>query len=389
VLAEHLRRNPRLAAPLQGFVFYPDAATTYPSTNFSVSSMLSGRMARNAAEGAEHAMESPDSLLAQARRAGYGVYTTRRWSQRTDYGCVLCTELDQAERVAKRQELLRHAVNLGFGVDIEDLPVAGPRLARLGGRAAGSLGWKMDFEGLPGQLARVRAVEAGPRFYFMHFFGSHMPFTYASDCRPVPPERIAGIQTLDGAKASLDCAMGVVGAFLDKLRSEGVYDKSMVFVVSDHGYNLLLNEQANQPEAAPYFGEGTAELGHPSNFRPAGIYNPVLMFKDFDRTGPLAEDPSPASLLDVAATVCGRVSLCPPDVEGMDLRQALPGQRRRRFYMYVGGVDEHRRTADGRDKFHGGLDEFFEVRSFQGPLYPNLAEALRHGQPEARPGAVP
>lgn len=105
----------------------------------------------------------------------------------------------------------------------------------------------------------------------------------------------------------------------------------------------------------------------------------MLMFKDFGSRGPFRLDEAPASLIDIAPTLCTALPGCRRDWEGLNLRYPMPPDRARRFYFYTGGAGALRR-AGGRDKFRTGLDEFWEVRSFKGRLYPNIAHAMA-GEP--------
>lgn len=116
-------------------------------------------------------------------------------------------------------------------------------------RGATGIGAEFDFyddaiEARPGEAVglvdrpgdRTAAIAADwiarqgerPFLFLLHLFEPHSPY--------VPPAEFAGAQTpYDGEIAAADAVMG---RFLDRLRSLGVYDRAVIVVLSDHGEGL-------------------------------------------------------------------------------------------------------------------------------------------------------
>ena len=69
----------------------------------------------------------------------------------------------------------------------------------------------------------------GKRFKLIHLMGAHVPFYYDKD-----------VNVIDNANyyTCIESSMTVTMAYLDKLREAGVYDNSVIIVLSDHGYNI-------------------------------------------------------------------------------------------------------------------------------------------------------
>ncbi len=78
-------------------------------------------------------------------------------------------------------------------------------------------------------LAWVEEVKARPFFLFLHIFEPHLPHD------PPEPFRSRYGATYDGEVATSDA---IVGEFLGQLKRDGVYDRAIVFLVSDHGEGL-------------------------------------------------------------------------------------------------------------------------------------------------------
>src|SRR6267142_1779277 len=78
-------------------------------------------------------------------------------------------------------------------------------------------------------LAWAERVKAGPFFLFLHIYEPHLPY------EPPEPFRSRYGATYDGEIAASD---GVVGEFLGQLKRDGIYDRAIVLLVSDHGEGL-------------------------------------------------------------------------------------------------------------------------------------------------------
>lgn len=67
------------------------------------------------------------------------------------------------------------------------------------------------------------------RFKLIHLMGAHVPFWY--------DQYVNEVEDADYFTC-IESSMTVTMAYLDKLREAGVYDNSIIFVLSDHGYNI-------------------------------------------------------------------------------------------------------------------------------------------------------
>ena len=63
--------------------------------------------------------------------------------------------------------------------------------------------------------------------------GAHVPFSFDKD-----------VNVIDDADyyTSIESSMTVTMAYLNKLREAGVYDNSVIIILSDHGYNFAYKE---------------------------------------------------------------------------------------------------------------------------------------------------
>ncbi|MBN1635160.1 MAG: sulfatase-like hydrolase/transferase [Deltaproteobacteria bacterium] len=371
----YIKKCPEKQSIFDGFVFYPDAAATYPNTQYSISSTLLGRIAKNASESGHYAFKSLDSILATAEVRGFKIYANSSFKSSTSE-CVTCFDEHSGFNIIKSYELIRHSVNLAFGIDISACGLTLPQ--RLAGHVDPRLKdhlWQIDLYELQQVIDNLTKNSQKPALYFMHFLGTHQPFIYNHKCTLKTPEEISRSQNIRGAKDNIACLISLVNAFITRLKELSIYDNSMIFIISDHGYESNINKLYYEENGLQFFTETSMALGDSKNIKPAGAYNPILFFKDFQSRGDLLINHSPASLIDIAPTICEAIQ-CDRYWEGFSLRDEIPSNRKREFWQYFGGAGKQRSEANGTDKLHEGLDVWWKINSFRGPLHPNLAFAL-------------
>jgi arylsulfatase A-like enzyme len=243
------------------------------------------------------------------------------------------------------------------------------------GPTAVKASWKLDADAFQASVRNAHLTSDRPVVQYRHYFATHQPILYDKDCRVTDELNVQSNQSLAGAEGEVTCVLTRFGEFVDKLKQLGVYDRTMLFLVSDHGYETNINA-SKEPLAREFLFPGSATLG-PMNIKPAGAYNPSLFFKDFGQRGPLREVGAPASLIDVSATVCAAMDGCGFPVEGRSLKDPIPNDRVRRYWRYFGGGDT--RFEGGEDRLHRGMGKWWERRSFTGTipagLVPSLAQA--------------
>jgi len=78
-------------------------------------------------------------------------------------------------------------------------------------------------------LRWISGRAAQPFFFFFHIYEPHVPYT------PAEPFRSRYPNAYDGEIATADA---IVGKFLDRLKTLGVYDRALIVFLSDHGEGL-------------------------------------------------------------------------------------------------------------------------------------------------------
>lgn len=114
----------------------------------------------------------------------------------------------------------------------------------------------------------------GKRFKLIHLMGAHVPFYYDQY-----------VNEVDDADyyTCIESSMTVTIAYLNKLREAGVYDNSIILVLSDHGYNTS---------------DGAAKIAHIDEDQ-NGRQHPILFIKGLNESHEMNISGAPISYADL------------------------------------------------------------------------------------------
>jgi hypothetical protein len=370
VFAEIARQSPRLARAFDGFTHYRNAVGSFPYTELSVASILTGRCYDNSVP------------VEQWRREAYGsgslprVLKAAGW--RVDLFPLLGYSLYYSEDVASNfvpgLPFRRRLPDLALVYDIalfRAVPhflrervyddrkwVISPLVGSAAGERASSPGpdapaasgtvssgrhrfppgayASADVRFIDDALSQSVLGEARSAFKFYHLRAPHPPLVLDEklEFAPMAVNR-------DNYERYATAALELLALFLDRLRELGIYDETLVFVLGDHGAGNLDVPFVLQPGMPLDEGARTVRIA----FRVAAL--PLVLFKPFGGRGPLRASDAPVSLIDVAPTVLASVGITPP-AGGRPLPSIGESERReRRFFTY-----------DGRDaRYYGRMRE--------------------------------
>jgi arylsulfatase A-like enzyme len=76
----------------------------------------------------------------------------------------------------------------------------------------------------------IRTNQSRPFFYFLHLYDPHTPYE--------PPEPFRTRYAADPYDGEIAYTDQIVGEFLSSLKTEGIYDRAMIIITSDHGEGL-------------------------------------------------------------------------------------------------------------------------------------------------------
>ena len=326
--------DPTLVAGLDGFTYFRDAVADFPLTQGSLPAILTARRYDNSQSYMrfiEEAYDSRSSLPKVLRRHGFvvDVYALAKsvWSDPAilsnlsvepgglrAFGGNMAFLVDlgvfrsiphQLKRVVYGKQswlLLRLATQLGF---TRRTPVTFTGIML-----------NADFaDDLRGVAADGR-LESEPVFKVFHVQGPHAPLSIDETGRP------AELAFTDANyRRAVVGSMKIAGLLLDLLRRRGLYDASLVLIVSDHG--------ATVPVVLPPALVTGAGVQRPTDHSQA---LPLVLVKPAGAHGTLRVSDAPVQLSDIPKTVLSRLGLPSDGVPGMDMFALQEGERRERVH---------------------------------------------------------
>jgi arylsulfatase A-like enzyme/predicted Zn-dependent protease len=192
-------------------------------------------------------------------------------------------------------------------------------------------------------LAWAQRVKTRPFFLLLHIYEPHLPY------EPPEPFRSRYGATYDGEVAASD---GVVGEFLGQLKRDGIYDRAIVLLVSDHGEGL--GDHGEQEHGILLYRE---------------VLHVPLLLKLPGSRGAGTRVREPVGLIDVVPTIRSLLALgASPPLTGVSLLDGDLRGRPRRIYSETYyprihlGWSELRSLVDARHHYiDGPKPELYEI----------------------------
>ena len=150
-----------------------------------------------------------------------------------------------------------------------------------------------------------------PCFRMIHLYGAHYPYIMDEALNPVPPS-YSDANAVKAAEGSLKIVLN----YLEKLKENGCYDRSIIVIMGDHGYSV-----------------------------DGGLTNPLLMIKSAGEKKGFSVSNVPASQADLQKTLLTAMNMPAEEAPGEDIF-AL-GQTRMSERMYYQMFDA---AANGQSR---------------------------------------
>jgi len=325
-----IKGNKKVEDTLEGFVFFPDTISTYPTTVMSLPSMFSGEVYENDGgrrEFLEALVDKKRTLPSILGEKGYlvsmhggcdGIFSSCSSNTEKTLNKTSLYSLDYIQLI----DLSLFKVSPDF---LKDFIYSGEK-------------WfvqqylfddkyvKTSYVGLAHQIFEKYnrdvfiSEDSPPTYKVFHSVITHSPIWLDGYCQPLdePAEH-----TLENKSNEALCALKHVDELIKKIKAMGIYDDTMFIISSDHGSN--------------YYPESLR-----SEFRAWGIIYAraasTLLIKPFNSSGSFKVDDFPATLLDIPATILGALNI-EGGVSGINLlSEERPIKRYRRHLYYQWSV---------------------------------------------------
>ena len=334
VFHEILKNDPAVVDSLSGFVFFADHAGAFPTTAASIPAMLTGEVYRN---------REPIELFVQ-----------RRTAQQSLFGVLQEHGFDTDAVSIHGQGLLaatnaytipKPYVSYGeyakfAGWQLVDLSLFRPAPHAIKRWIYNDQGWRLQTrfgQADDGATTRrryhagngraflndfvrlVRVNREQPVYKFLHVGIPHQPVVLDASCEFIGVNRF----TRDGFLGQATCAANLVTRLLDRLRTLGVYDDSVIVLSSDHGIGIPPRDFVDD-QPLPF-----ADVP-----RIAGGARALLAVKTAHAAGPLRISNAPTTITDIPAIVMDMLGVVESRYPGTSALQLDEDDARERTYAW-------------------------------------------------------
>ncbi len=176
-------------------------------------------------------------------------------------------------------------------------------------------------------------VHSAPVYRFYHLAGVHAPLVFDRNFKYV------GTQHVD-RESYYEQTLGVLNVMarvLDRLREMGIYDRSTLLILGDHGAGELpVGLNRDQPGLPAPMGKAAGELVSQQVIM-GGI--PAILVKPAGRNEPLSKSDAPVALSDVPRTVLADLDMSFGRFPGEDMFSMDESESRirlHRYYVFIG-----------------------------------------------------
>jgi len=176
-----------------------------------------------------------------------------------------------------------------------------------------------DIEFIKNLILKAESKSPQYTFKFYHLRGAHPPFRINEQLKY---EKLP--TNLYGYKQQSKAMLKISAIFLDQLRKIGIYDHSMVFIISDHGYYGHIGAKTLDHVQWPNKIDITNVFG-------AGI--PLVLAKPFFSNGELNISDAPISLSDLPATIFSKLDF-KENISGISIFDQKDSDIRQRRYLW-------------------------------------------------------
>lgn len=149
--------------------------------------------------------------------------------------------------------------------------------------------------------SQANTDDGPPTVKFLHLMSTHAPFILREDCRSFTEDLLVPLPD-----AQVRCALRSFVSLLERLKKDGLYDRSTIALIADHGY-ALPNGYQHADAWGPW-----GEL--------MGAANPVFLLKRPGARGHLSYSDEPLMIADTAAMMCDALPDCAPRSTGRRAR---------------------------------------------------------------------
>jgi len=333
IIANEPDRN--LGNELRGFTFFPEHLGAYPYTQLTIPALLSGKLHRNETPFVDfvHDTARGGTILNAAAAAGYDIDVAAMVGLANVYGLGNVTHshgITSSDHVSADDYAINDSAKL---IDLALFRVV-PHFAKaliyrdqlwiFQGRTRSEsylqLQYFSDLAFLRQFAEQMTVGRDAPVYKMIHVMLSHKPTVGNEQCE------------YDGRRASnrtnvtyqARCGLLAVLDVLQRMKDLGIYDRSLIVLMGDHGAWVPVESLQNADASAANVGALTVAMA-----------TPVLAVKQPGNNADFQVSRAPTSIVDIPATIADVLNL-DAEFDGLSVFEIDPNSDRTRVHMTYG-----------------------------------------------------
>lgn len=302
-----LEKNSSLSKELNGFTYFDNSVGGYPSTNHSISLILTGKYHKNETSFPEYIKTSYEEnyLYKYLLDNNYDldIYTSEEYAVSPGFRVNVANNCNERFVISNHMamtRLLYNFVSLKYMPNIckKYLSFSDEEFNELKTEKIGAE-LRYDFDNVTFYnklLAEgIKAENDKNAFKFYHVKGAHFPYTNDENCSQVKAGGATHLQAAEGA-------FKIVEEYINELKELNKYDDSTIVVVADHGW-----------------------------YDAGVLTNPLMLVKPkYAGDGQLKVSHAPVSQGDIHPTILKSISA--PEISGKSMFEIEVNESRKRCY---------------------------------------------------------
>ena len=340
IFYEIISDNPDLKEQFDGFIYYPDSTSGFPQTEASVPNLLTGSFYDNSIPFSEYIEKAYQeySVPKVLKERGFQVDLIPTYYDFTIYKSKdIASNLIRKEHFKSIKEGLNKALHLIDVALFRNVPQITKKYIINENRWLLSNCLRSDqFSHLdPGagdknfyrDISMINETVTAPTFKFFHLKGCHGPYN-----KNELGEHVDHVNSREAYTNFCTFNLKRLVSFLDELKSRGIYDKSLIYIVSDHGEGRFEEEKINTKLIDKNTNPNQTMV--PIKIKARAI--PLMMTKDFFSTGTLKTSNKQLSLAGIPRMIFKDLNLNLNNLEKnhSEKENNLPAIRRYLFYNW-------------------------------------------------------
>ncbi len=302
IFKDIVEEDPEYRAIFEGFTYYSNCTGGYPTTYMEIPFILTGQYYTNTVASRQYIKKAflEKSILGILKKQNF----------RVDIDTFVWQAVHMDPKIISNAERFTpwtsHIIKLGKLVMVKFAPLIIKKWF-LADALESSPMHGIEFN----YMSNIHEADAEQKvncFKFYHTVGAHRPYILNENLEfEELPDDVRGYKSQ--AKGNLK----QMKMFLDKLRELDIFDKSMIFVVGDHG-------------------AGITDSVITDNL--ASKFSPLMLFKKYNDHGNMKESRKPVSLLDITKTIA-EIENLDNDYKGINILDPIDERRVRESFDYT------------------------------------------------------